>query len=534
MKISPEIVVLYNKLKKIYQQRDKVSKEENKIEVDEITSHLASLYEKLRNSIDFKEVHLLRRFAIERNLKRRFIVEALKPNIAKGLIEELIRARYLLNDTVAETQIKEVEKVIEKYNKLFLLMNDMYHGKEINDYFNWLIGVEACEIDMLLNPEDIEDAVIEAMYQVTKQRVKLKGDDLSIKEKNIQLYIAIHKSLVKSDDTIISYHLLNLYFDKWLKADEILIKLMATNLPAVYNDIQHRLQHPYQRRIYNAIKEPVVTFKILLELIYAKAKDFEELLVSPELLESESKILINQKYKKLRNKISKASVRAIIYIFITKVLIAMVLEIPYEVYIIHELNYINLAINAVFPTFLMFLVTLSIVPPKEENTNKILRNLTNLIYDEKESSILCQLKTKYRKSFAFQIFYYSMYTILYVVVFGAIIYFLRELNFNVLSGAIFILFLTAVSFFAVKIRSSAKELLVIKKKEGFISFLINFFSLPIVAAGRWMSRRFKKINVFAFIMDFIIEAPFKLFISAFEDWLGFLREKKEEVYHDNQ
>jgi len=44
----------------------------------------------------------------------------------------------------------------------------------------------------------IEDAVIEAMYQVTKQRIKLKGgDDLTIKEKNIQLYIAIHKSLVK-------------------------------------------------------------------------------------------------------------------------------------------------------------------------------------------------------------------------------------------------------------------------------------------------------------------------------------------------
>jgi hypothetical protein len=134
----------------------------------------------------------------------------------------------------------------------------------------------------------------------------------------------------------------------------------------------------------------------------------------------------------------------------------------------------------------------------------------------------------------FQVFYYLMYTILYIVVFGSIIYFLNQLDFNLISGAIFLFFLTAVSFFAIRIRNTAKELRVVKKKEGIISFFINFFALPIVAVGRWMSTKFKKINLFAFVMDFIIEAPFKLFVSAFEDWLGFIREKKEEVYHDNE
>ena len=73
-----------------------------------------------------------------------------------------------------------------------------------------------------------------------------------------------------------------------------------------------------------------------------------------------------------------------------------------------------------------------------------------------------------------------------------------------------------------------------KKKEGVLSFFINFFALPVVSAGRWMSTKFKSINLFAFIMDYIIEAPFKLFVAAFEDWLGFMREKKEEVFHDNE
>jgi len=533
MKISDEIVLLYKKIDSIYKKRTFVNKEENKIEVDEVTSHLASLYEKLRNSIDFKEVHLLRRFAIERNLKRRFIVEMLKPSVAKSLIEELIRARYLPNNIVSEKKIKQVEDIIEKYNDLFILMNDLYRGEEVKEYFDWLIGVEACEIDMLLNPEDVEDAVIEAMYEITKNRVKLKGDDdLSIQEKNIQLYIAIHKSLVKSDDIIISFHLINLYFYEWLNADRKTIKQFATKLPHIYNTVQNHLNHPYQRKIFDSIKEPVVTFQILYELILKKGSSMEELLVNPGALESEAKILISQKYKKIRNKISKSSVRAIIYIFLTKVILAIILELPYELYVIKELNYINLGINITFPSLLMFLVTLTIVPPNKENTERILENLHNLVYNKPEKSILCKLKTKYNKNIGFRVFYYIMMTLLYIGVFGGIAYMLNRLDFNLLSGAIFLFFLTAVSFFAMRIRNTAKELRVIHKKESLLSFLMNFFALPIVSVGRWLSTKFKRINVFAFIMDFIIEAPFKLFISAFEDWLGFMKEKKEEVYHD--
>jgi len=530
MKISQEIVLLYKKLEEIYKKRELLAKEENKIEVEEIASHFSALYEKLRNTVDFKEVHLLRRFAIERNIKRRFIMEVLKPGIAKGLVEDLVRSRYISNKTIPEYKIQQVEEIISKYNSLFALMNDMYHGDDIKAYFDWLIALEACEIDMLLMPEDIGDAVVEAMYKITKPRIKIKGDDLSIREKNIQLYIAIHKSIVKSDNTIISYHLLNLYYDKWLNADRETIKMMATHLPEIYNTVQHHLKHPYQRRILNSIKEPVVTFKILHELILNHGIDIKDLLANPDVLESEAKLLINKKYKSIRNRISKASVRAIVYIFITKALLALLIEFPYEKYVISEVNYTNLAINALFPPFLMFLVTLTIKPLKENNTEKILESLHNLVYDQAEESILCKLKTNYRKNLASQVFYYFMYTVLYIVVFGAFIYLLMYLNFNILSGAIFLFFLTAVSFFAIRIRATAKELAVVKKKEGILTFIINFFSLPVISAGRWMAERFKSINVFAFVMDYIIEAPFKLFVAAFEDWLGFMKEKKEEVF----
>lgn len=532
MEISPSIVALYQKLDKVYQKRRIIKEDESKIEVEDITSTVTFFYEKLRNSVDFKEAHLLRRFAIERNLRRRLILETLKPHIAKSLVEDLIRSKYLPNNAIPERMILEVAQIIRRYGDLFVMLNDLYQGKERKVYFDWIIGVMACEIDMLLNPEDIEDSLIETMYQMVKPRVKFSGDNLRIREKNIQLYIAIHKSLVKSDDTIISYHLFNLYFPDWTQADNNLIKIIATNFPAVFRTTQAHLKHPYQKKLLNAIKSEVVTFKILYELILEKGEDLENLLVSPDELNAEAKILINQKYKFVRKKISQSSIRAIIYIIITKMALALIFELPYEIYIVKHINYLPITINVIFPPLLMFLIALTIVPPSKENTIKILENLHNLIYNNPARSILCKFNSKYRNNWGFKIFYNSMFMILYIIVFGAIISVLRSLNFNILSGTLFLFFLTMVSFFAMRIRGTAKEFNILQKKVRFFGFFIDFFSLPIISAGRWLSTKFKKINLFAFVMDYIIEAPFKIFIAAFEEWLGFLKDKKEDIYHE--
>ncbi len=121
MELSPDIVKLYQNLDRIYKRKKAIKEDENKIEVEDITSRVTFVYEKLRNSVDFKEAHLLRRFAIERNLRRRLFVETLKPQIAKNLIEDLIRSRYLPNNAIPEAMIVEVAKVIKKYNDLFVL-----------------------------------------------------------------------------------------------------------------------------------------------------------------------------------------------------------------------------------------------------------------------------------------------------------------------------------------------------------------------------------------------------------------------------
>ncbi len=109
----------------IYREQNKPEIEEDvpKIRVSELISRLAFYYEKIRNSVDYKEDYLLRRSAILRILKRQVIIEAplkiLKPeDMAKNLLIELIRAGYLPNNKLPETKIFELAPVIEKYLKL--------------------------------------------------------------------------------------------------------------------------------------------------------------------------------------------------------------------------------------------------------------------------------------------------------------------------------------------------------------------------------------------------------------------------------
>jgi hypothetical protein len=123
-----------------------------------------------------------------------------------------------------------------------------------------------------------------------------------------------------------------------------------------------------------------------------------------------------------------------------------------------------------------------------------------------------------------------LYIGLFTFIFGGIINVLRSLNFHGASITLFIFFLALVSYFGLRIRFMAKRWKVEGPDEGIAAALWGLITLPIVRAGRWMSGRFASINVFIFLMDFVIEAPFKMVLRGMDAFLGFLREKREETY----
>jgi len=53
--------------------------------------------------------------------------------------------------------------------------------------------------------------------------------------------------------------------------------------------------------------------------------------------------------------------------------------------------------------------------------------------------------------------------------------------------------------------------------------------MPIILVGRWLSNNMSRVNIFIFIFDFIIEAPFKILVDVAEDWTKYIRERRDNM-----
>ena len=102
------------------------------------------------------------------------------------------------------------------------------------------------------------------------------------------------------------------------------------------------------------------------------------------------------------------------------------------------------------------------------------------------------------------------------------------LSFNLLSEALFIFFISVVAFFAYRIKQLSNMYRLIEKT-GFFSPVLDFFFMPILSLGKFFSEGVSRLNFFILLFDVIIEAPFKLIIEVIEEWITFVRLKKEDI-----
>ena len=521
------------KLIKVFEKKeeDRKDNESPKIKVDRAVSKLAFLYEKIRNVIDYKEEHLLRKNAFKRVLKRRLANKSSAKKITAPMVFELIRGGYLENENVSENKIIKVEKIVNKYILLLNAYNNKNEksDKEIGVYLDWVLGIAACEIEEVFASRAKDEAMAEYMYQVMSENIAWSGK-IAKEEKSIQIYIAIQRALLKSDREIITYRLIDLYHPNWKgKASKELIDKIASNVEFLNQTIEDQIDHPLSSRLITIIKKYLPSFVILREVLEKNEGDIEEVMSNVFSLTEKAKEACAEKYSDTRTKLKRSGVRSILYIFVSKMLLALAIEVPYDVYFATEFDYTPLAVNVIFHPILLFLILLTIRVPKEKNTENIIHNIERIIYKEEENILAQKIKTSVSRNVFSNVLFNFFYIITFAISFGAIIYTLSRFGFNALGIFIFVLFLSLVSFFGIRNRESARELIIAGDRENIMTTMVDFFAIPILRAGRWLSLNFSRINVFVFILDFIIEAPFKAFIEITEDFFSFIREKKEEI-----
>ncbi|MBI4139141.1 hypothetical protein HY479_03255 [Candidatus Uhrbacteria bacterium] len=493
------------------------------IAVNEAISRFAFLYERIRNAVDYKDDHLIRKAAILRIMKRQLLLESDPAVIADRLVRELIGARYLPNATLPESVVGEVADRIRKYQAAARIKA----GSE--RHLEWVRGLIAVEIEEVLVDARTEKALMAFLYERLADRVVVKGAALDDTERNLQTYVACLRTFQKADDEVLGYKLLRAFLPEWMRPEEWINepRPIAERLVAQERRITACLKHPLSWQFLRVVKPWAVSLNVLWDVLKEKPEEAAALLEKPDALGGRLARKAEEQYASARGRVRRGTVRAIIYLFITKMLVALLLEVPLEWLWYGEVNRLALVTNLIFPPILMFFVGLLIRIPGQANTERLKTGVVELLSDTPLPVREIRARQPHR---GMRRFWFTLaYACTFLLSFGVTIGFLRALHFTWLSIAMFLFFLCVVSFFGFRLRVAARELVVVEGKQGFFAMLVGFFSLPILRAGKWLSRSINRINVFLFIFDFLFEAPFKIFLTVLEEWFAFLKEKKEEL-----
>ena len=523
-----------------------------KITVSTVISKAAFFYEKIRNAIDYDEDHLLRKNAIQRILKRQVVIESFVKNvnvmeISKHLLTELIRGGYLSNDKIPETKIADVAKMLDKYIKLrnlcvLKINSEMNIKKDVNMVknlineknvlTNWILSLAACEIEDNLGANKTKQVMVANLFDFLSHNLKLP-DDLKFQDDlEIQTYLSICRTYQKFDDDMLSFVLFKYYNDDWVKQE--LTDADIARIAGVVRELRletiRQIEHPLVKQMDRVTRKYALYSTIMAETIEQDPiKIYNEIYSNEKTFLASLKKVCSAKYKKAKHRLWRVALRSIIYIFLTKSVFVFALEIPATQWFNEPLNPVSLAINVVFPAFLLFLIVFLTRTPGDANTEKIISGVKELFFAGNERKSPIMLRDKNRRGLVINWIFNLIYACTFALSIYFIVWVLTRINFTLVSIIIFLFFLAFVSFFSIITTKGVKDLIVLERRENLITLLLDLFYMPIILIGKWLSNNVSKVNIFIFVFDFIIEAPFKVFVEVAEDWTRYVKERKDNM-----
>lgn len=492
--------------------------------VNPIVSKIASLYERLRNAMDYRDEEVILRAAIERILKRRFLLNKKGQAIASPLIRELIWARYFADGSIPESVIEKVAHTIDLYSELqkkILAKHKISEGKLGTLIYQLL----SSEIQYILNPNKEKQALANLMYHIISKNISITDD--TEETKNAQVFIGVRRAFARDDLALIYYHLYQQFFGK---VTETTLEHVAQNFAEGYKQIERQLNHPLTIRVYVYVKRLTPPFLILEDIIRNNKEKIEELLENEESFNKAVFDACQTRYSAISSKVRTAIIRSIIFILLSKAFFALAIEGTFENYVYGKVVWRSIALNVIIPPILMAIFGLFIKTPDRDNTLRILGRIKSILFDDEPligyPLVLKVAKDKTQPVMA-MIFSLLWFTA-FILSFGLIIYILSKLHFNLISQFVFIFFLAIVAFLTYRIYRIAHTY-TLEDKQSYITPIVDLFFMPVAQVGRYLTEGISQINIFIFILDFIIETPFKGIFGFVEQLFFFLHSKRENL-----
>lgn len=504
-------------------EKHEAARDEQKMTVNPLVSKVAFWYEKLRKAMEYREEEVLLRATIERILKRRLLLGGNAQTTAEPLVRELLWARYIPDGEISESTVSRVEESIDLFLKLrfSVLQKHKLPETTVN---TWIYQLMSADIEHIVSPNRERELIGNFMYQILKDYVQIDGE--SEENQNAQVYIAVRKAFARDDLAFLRYHLFRLYFGPLTKDS---LEHISERFFEGYEEIVAGLNYPKKEKIYVFVKKRTAPFLILEDVIHKHIDHLKETFENPQLLDDSIMEACERRYKSIATKVRTAIVRSVLFILLTKVVFAFAIEGTYERIVYGEILWNSIIVNIVVPPILMIVASFFIRTPGRDNSERIVAFIHQLLYQEHPKiANKLHLKSGTGKQKPITIVFTLLWFFAFILTFGSIMYVLNLFDFNPVSQFIFIFFLTIVSFLAYRISLTA-NIYQLGDKQGWFTPIADFLFMPVIRVGRKLTQSISSVNIFLFLFDFLIEAPFKLLFEFFEQWFSFLRSKREEM-----
>jgi hypothetical protein len=503
----------------------------SKLIVSQTVTFLALAYEKVRNAIEYREDHLVLRAAIERILNRRLSMNGDGRGEAENLLRELMWARYYANGSLGEEDIEHIQKIINRYISIKKVIVTGRDGRSQKYLYEFLIELLTCEIEEALTPDiAYRNASFNYfLYQTLRKKVSI--DNITPEQKDAFFLVALEKAYRKSDVPYERYHLFITFYQSLSQYTDEQVMSLATDLPQIFKKIDAMIKNSYVETLTRFVRKQLPPYLVLFDLLKKKGNTANQILTKKHELWQEVDMICREKYAQASSRLRVLAIKSLIYIFVTKMIFALILEYPISLWLYHEVNYTSIIINSVFPPILMLIIVLMSRLPGEDNTVRIYQRIIDIIDNDKsfETTKVMNLSKKMKVKKPILVF---GFTIFYTMTFFITIFLIHEglnmINFNLVSQTLFIFFVSVITFFSYRIKQVVNEYRLLVK-ESILTPIIDFFFMPILSLGKFFSTQIGRLNFFIVIFDFIIEAPFKLIIEVVEEWISYVRQRKEEI-----
>lgn len=505
----------------------KIAEDTESVDVSRTVSFFALIYERIRNVIEFKDEHIIRRNAINRIINRRLVFNPQLTDEGLSIAKEIAWAGYFKGDKIPESKITQLENSIAWYMNLRQSLVRGENGKNVTYYAAFIRDLLVCQIEEIFAEREFQliRTFLFYFYQVLNPNIIIQGDDKN--NKDLIFYTACEQVFLKSDAPYLRYHLFKLIFEDLLKTKEKEIVEKLPEFKKAFKYIDKQISRPINRKIFRYLKNQRPAYLILKELVLTHSKELSTLFDDEAKLNATIDALCREKYELSREKLKRAGIRSFVYILLTKMVFVIILEYPIMM-MAGGINMVALGINALFPPVLMALFVFLVSLPNEENTKKIIERIGQVVYGREIVDVTFKASRYRPKSFFSSAAFWVFYLLTFAVTYIGIDLILDIFEFEWFSKFVFFFFVTAVSFFGYRVRQMAMEY-TIQEKENILTPVVDFFMIPLISVGKWLSSEISRINVLIFVFDFLIEAPFKVLFEVIEEWIHFVKRRKEDI-----